>query len=282
MSSYVIILISTYKINKMNSGIYKITCTANQKIYVGSTYNFDSRFKTHRNSLKNNKHKNPYLQAAYNKYGEENFIYEIIEYCKEEDLLFREQYWMDLTECYVREKGFNNCVLSDRPLGYKHTEENKKIMSEKKKGIKQTSENIAKRMAGRKKDYKHSEETKDKMREVKLGDKNPRYGIKYTEEQKAIKVEKLLSVPRWNIGKNKYNDSTMARLAEKLKGRKVVNSIKCKLINILTNEEWIADSIIELSKVCPLSLSSLNRLKANKDSQTKLLKQYKLEIINES
>jgi|NOAtaT_7_FD_contig_21_7053674_length_1316_multi_5_in_0_out_0_2 hypothetical protein len=173
------------------------------------------------------------------------------------------------------------CVLSDRPLGYKHTEESKKIMSEKKKGIKQTSENIAKRIEGMK-GRKHSEQTKEKMRQSKLGEKNPMFGVKYSEEKRNEKVANMLSVTRWNKGKTKETDPLMAKLSEKLKGRSVYNSLKCRLINLESLEEWIADSIIKLSEGCPLSLASLNRLKSNKNCQTKLLKQYKLEIINES
>lgn len=84
----------------MNSGIYRIVCLVNLKIYIGSTSNFERRFKTHRTTLKNNKHKNPHLQSAFNKYGESNFIYEVVEYCEETNLKVVEQIWMDKTECY--------------------------------------------------------------------------------------------------------------------------------------------------------------------------------------
>jgi len=51
------------------SGIYKITCLVNNKIYVGSTCDFNRRFNAHRNLLKNNKHYAIYMQNAYNLYG---------------------------------------------------------------------------------------------------------------------------------------------------------------------------------------------------------------------
>lgn len=263
----------------MNSGIYQITCLVNLKIYIGSTVSFERRFKTHKTTLKNNKHKNPHLQSSFNKYGESNFIYEVVEYCEEENLKAIEQIWMDKTECYIREKGFNNCKLSDRPTGYKHTEASKKIMSDKKKGTKQSLETIAKRVEASK-GRKHSEESKKKMSEIKLGDKNPRYGARYTEEEKKIKVEKLLSVPRWNKGKTKENDPLMAKLAEKLKGRTVVNRIKCKLLNMVSNEEWEGDSLKDLAKKCPLSIASIGRLKKGEVGSKSILINYRLMVIN--
>lgn len=265
----------------MNSGIYRITCLANLKIYIGSTSNFERRFKTHKTTLRNNKHRNPHLQSSFNKYGEAAFNYEIVEFCDESSLKAVEQLWIDKTECYLREIGFNNCRLSDRPLGYKHTEASKKIMSAKKKGVKQSLNAIAER-AKSLKGLVRTEETRKKMSEAKRGDKNPRYGTKYTEEEKIIKVERLLSVPRWNVGKTKENDPLMAKIAEKLKGRVPVNRVKCKLVNLLSNEQWQADSLLELSKKCPLSLPSINRLKKGSLGSKSILVNYRLEVVNDS
>ena len=265
----------------MTSGIYKITCTENQKIYIGSASNIDRRFKTHKGTLKNSKHKNPHLQSAYSKYGEDSFVYEIIEYCPESDLRSREQYWLDFTRCYDREIGFNNCILSDRPLGYKHTEEAKKVMSEKKKGVKQFPETIAKRVAAIK-GIKHSEETKEKIRQTKLGAKNPMFGVRYTEEQKLEKVTKLLSVPRWNRGKTKETDPILKKMSEARLGTKPSNCLKCRLIDTVTNEEWFADSLKDLATKTPISLASINRIRFDDIGYSSYLIKYKLEIINAS
>src|SRR5438105_13132870 len=48
------------------SGIYKITCTANKKIYIGSSINMRKRKKQHFDKLRLNGHDNPKLQAAWN------------------------------------------------------------------------------------------------------------------------------------------------------------------------------------------------------------------------
>ena len=61
-------------------GIYKIENLINGKIYIGSaSINFIIRWNSHKNELKNNKHPNIHLQNAWNLYGEENFVFEVIE-----------------------------------------------------------------------------------------------------------------------------------------------------------------------------------------------------------
>lgn len=60
-------------------GIYKIKNLKNNKIYIGSSNNIEKRINEHFRNLKNNKHPNKHLQLSYNKYGKENFTYEILE-----------------------------------------------------------------------------------------------------------------------------------------------------------------------------------------------------------
>ncbi len=60
-------------------GIYQIKNLANGKVYVGSTLNFKSRKAVHFSRLKNGKHENPFLQNAFHKYGEDNFVFEVLD-----------------------------------------------------------------------------------------------------------------------------------------------------------------------------------------------------------
>lgn len=78
----------------MSSGIYKITNTVNGKIYVGSSKVLEERWSRHVRELKQNIHHNIHLQRAWNKYGEENFSFDVLEVV-ESDLLVKEQYWID-------------------------------------------------------------------------------------------------------------------------------------------------------------------------------------------
>lgn len=96
-------------------GIYKITCIPNNKIYIGSSKNIKKRFFNHISSLKHGKHENAYLQHAFNKYGIDNFKFEVIEECLLEELIQREQYWIDKLKSASPEYGFNICPIAGRP-----------------------------------------------------------------------------------------------------------------------------------------------------------------------
>lgn len=60
--------------------IYSIVNKITGDRYVGKTTNITKRRNDHFNKLRNNKHINEKLQNAWNKYGEENFIFEYKEY----------------------------------------------------------------------------------------------------------------------------------------------------------------------------------------------------------
>lgn len=63
----------------MKSGVYRITNKINGKFYIGSSKDIDDRWVCHKRNLNNNDHANPILQSAWNKYGSNAFILEIIE-----------------------------------------------------------------------------------------------------------------------------------------------------------------------------------------------------------
>jgi len=77
------------------TGIYKISSLIDNRIYVGSAVNIDKRKYVHFHTLRNNKHKNAKLQNFYNKYGENNLKFEVIEYCNKDTLIEREQHYID-------------------------------------------------------------------------------------------------------------------------------------------------------------------------------------------
>lgn len=62
-------------------GIYKIENTINKKVYIGQSNNILIRFSNHKYELNSNKHSNSHLQRAWNKYGRENFIFDILCEC---------------------------------------------------------------------------------------------------------------------------------------------------------------------------------------------------------
>lgn len=54
-------------------GIYMIENLIDHKRYIGQTINYNRRLYLHLHYLRNGRHSNKYLQAAWNKYGEDNF-----------------------------------------------------------------------------------------------------------------------------------------------------------------------------------------------------------------
>lgn len=78
-------------------GVYCIYCDCNGKKYIGSTtQSFLKRLGSHIASLKRGKHKNDYLQHAFNKYGEECFSVSILEVVEDKSkVLEREQHYLD-------------------------------------------------------------------------------------------------------------------------------------------------------------------------------------------
>lgn len=76
-------------------GIYKIENKVNGKLYVGSSVDIYNRWCQHINGLDSKTHKNKHLISSWHKYGEDEFEFVVIEECGSENLIEREQYWMD-------------------------------------------------------------------------------------------------------------------------------------------------------------------------------------------
>lgn len=90
------------------TGVYKITNIKNQKIYIGSSKNILQRWKNHIRELESNSHKNVFLQEDWNEYKKEDFIFEILEECLEEERYILEQKYLDCLHPYYRNgNGYN-------------------------------------------------------------------------------------------------------------------------------------------------------------------------------
>ena len=124
------------------SGIYRIRNLINNKFYIGSAVNLNKRKNQHFHYLRNNTHHNKPLQNSFNKYGEKNFIFEVMCYCYNEDLITNEQFYIDKYK-----PQYNICKIAGSSLGRKTTEETI----------------IKMKISHSKRNCKHSEETKFKM-----------------------------------------------------------------------------------------------------------------------
>ena len=88
-------------------GIYCIENIINQKKYIGQSIDVYRRWKDHKRELNGNRHRNTYLQRAWNQYGASNFKFYLVEEC--EDLLLdnREIHYIDLFNCMDKQYGYN-------------------------------------------------------------------------------------------------------------------------------------------------------------------------------
>jgi group I intron endonuclease len=142
------------------SGIYKITNLTNGKVYIGSAVNIEGRWSAHKSLLEGGKHHSRYFQNAWNKYGDQSFQFEILEKVEnKEDLIAREQHYLDFYQSYEQSKGYNICLIAGSSLGVRFSNEVKKKLSDIQKEIGHKGENNE--FYGK----IHSEESKKKMSE---------------------------------------------------------------------------------------------------------------------
>lgn len=230
----------------MKSGIYKITNTINEKVYVGQSKNLNTRFTNHLYRINRGEHHNEHLQRSFDKHGEDKFVYEILEEIEDLSLLdSREKYWIDhygginsndtynlkdplLNEHndYVRGKiSKANSGENNPNYGNKWTDEQKKNMSKSRKGksweelygkdkAKEMRENASESQMGR----EHSEETKEKIRQANVGEKNPAYG----------KGDRQLGDKNPMFGKQ-LSKEHKNKISNKLSGRKLSKEHKNKI-----------------------------------------------------
>jgi len=78
-------------------GVYKIANIIDGKVYIGSAKTFNTRASNHVCALRKQKHPNKHLQASFDKYGEEAFVFEVVEVVSggKLDRTAREQYYLD-------------------------------------------------------------------------------------------------------------------------------------------------------------------------------------------
>ena len=181
-------------------GIYKITNKLNNKVYIGSTVNLKNREQRHFKNLKDGTHHSKKLQNAYFKYVENFFLFEAIEsYDKiENDLLIeREQYWINFYDSY--KKGYNSRPKAENNYGHKHSEETKKILSEKNAGKNNAMYGV-----------KRTEEQKSKQRDLFINKSyEERYG--YEKAKKIKEKKRIIALNRKHTEKTKLKQSRIKK-----------------------------------------------------------------------
>jgi group I intron endonuclease len=108
---------------KRDCGIYRITNTANGKIYIGSAVNLPQRWSDHRWNLERGLHPNRHLQSAWNKYGGEAFVCDVQVRVSEALLIETEQEYLDRFTPYDPSIGYNISKIAGSTLGISCTPE---------------------------------------------------------------------------------------------------------------------------------------------------------------
>jgi len=195
-------------------GIYKIQSKCKPgKFYIGSAVDCKSRKRQHLYDLRHNKHHNRIIQNHYNKYGEGDLNFSIVEqfdFMSMEHLVEKEQYYINTLKPTMN----INIYATGSRLGVPHTPESclKMSLSHQgqvscNKGKKASLETIAKLRESHlgqpssMKGKKHKPESILKMSIARKGKPSPRKGTHLTEEQKQNLREK-------NLGK-KYSQETL-------------------------------------------------------------------------
>ena len=99
-------------------GIYKITNKINNHCYIGQSVNIEHRFQEHKKPYNWKRESTKALYQAFQKYGLNNFTFEIIEECNEKQLDEKEQYWIQYYNSY--KNGYNMTSGGETNFGDNH------------------------------------------------------------------------------------------------------------------------------------------------------------------
>ena len=194
-------------------GIYKITFIGTDKCYIGSSFNIATRKTTHLNYFKNGTHHSIKLQNAYNKYGVESLIFEVVEECanvSRDELFTREQYFIDLYDSF--HNGYN---MSPSAWTYIHewTDEDRAAKSASMVGE-------LNHFYGK----SHTKETIDRIKANKkdtTGANNPFFGKTHSEESK-LKFKATMEA-------KKHDPAYVHPLAGKPKTKESITKMKASM-----------------------------------------------------
>jgi group I intron endonuclease len=213
--------------------IYKATNTINQKSYVGKTENtFDKRKSDHLTDAKRDK--GFAFHSAIRKYGEENFVWEIVEDNISDDAVLnqKEEYYISLYESFGP-KGYNMTKGGEGQKGWVPSEETRAKWSEQRRGKDPWNKGTAKpkkvlteeEKAARKADAdRRRSETLKGIRTWNTGLKDvygrTNYKVTYKDGTEKIGTKVDLDLPKYVIdymfkdkcGSRKYNIAKIERV----------------------------------------------------------------------
>jgi group I intron endonuclease len=187
-------------------GVYKILNLATDHFYIGSAVNLQRRKTRHFSELRSQKHNNPRLQAAWNKHGEQNFVFTVLEFVpRREDLYVVEDKWLrghaNTSYCYNLGMAavapmLGMCGPLSPTYGYRHTPEAKAKIAAAGRGrevSQETRDKRSKKLKGR----VISQQQRGQISKTLSGEGNYWYGKKRPDH--GAKVRKAVATYRGGV-----------------------------------------------------------------------------------
>lgn len=235
-------------VNSTLSGIYFIKNIINDQVYIGSSSNIYQRYLCHRGRLLNNKHHNKHLQYSINKYGIDNFEFQIIAECPKEKTYLEklENFFLNT----IKNK-YNTAKVAANGTGKILTDLHKSNISKGNIGrivTKETKEKIRIKHLGKSpvnKGVPMTEEQKENLR-IKITGKKHSEKTKQINKEKAILARKISTKYNFKGEKNpqsKLKDSQVVEIIYKLK-----NNEKGVVLAKEYNVSTFCISLIKLNK----------------------------------
>ena len=219
----------------MSRCIYKIINAVNNKFYVGSAVNFEKRKARHLWRLKRGDHANKHLQAAWNKYGADAFVFAIVQQvADDEDILAAENVWLakHVGQPYCYNKAMDATAPGTGMFGEKnpmwgkkfdHTDEAKEKIGAASKARIQSNEEKTKRRKTMK-GHEVSITTRAKISATLSGTGNYWYGKKRPEHGAKVSKPVLFIGPDSN--ETRYASISELREATGMKPPTVNRALK--------------------------------------------------------
>lgn len=175
------------------SGIYAILRDDKMKGYIGQAIDLRVRAQRHLIMLNNNSPRtNKTLKASWNKHGEDKHTFVVLEFCSLENLTLSEQWWFD-TFRSLEWTLMNIAPVANSQLGFRHSLESRRKISDVQKG----------RIA--------SAETREKRSRSLQGNKNG-LGYKFTMEQRQKLSLSRIGIPLTPKARLHYVESRRQRM----------------------------------------------------------------------
>ena len=198
----------------IQSGIYCITNKVNGKRYFGSSNNISRRWAEHLKTLRNKSHCNKKLQRAFNKYGAASFVFSVVELCSCDQLIDREQSFID--DERPHKNGYN--ISPFAASGFRGRNWSDEERAKQSIRMKERLARLGNPFKGR----HHSEEVKKILslanKGKQVGVKNPFFGKNHSEKTKAVMAQRHAESKRMSgsgnvmFGKN-HTESARQKIA---------------------------------------------------------------------